>query len=129
MTYLDPSEIAKLGALPVKARLIVEGALTGLHRARQPGQARLGLAEGLLGTVVRETGGSHLLGPVADRLDAIFHLWVAVEVGGDARGPVMLLQQAPYARAGFRCSGDLPGRRGPLLFRWCRSDVSGRERA
>ncbi|MCX5748192.1 MAG: DUF58 domain-containing protein [Proteobacteria bacterium] len=30
---LDPAHIARLGSLPIKARVIVEGALSGLHRA------------------------------------------------------------------------------------------------
>lgn len=33
MPFLDPSAIAKLDCLAVRARVIVEGALTGLHRA------------------------------------------------------------------------------------------------
>jgi uncharacterized protein (DUF58 family) len=35
--YLDPRTIARLGALPIRARVIVEGALSGLHRARLHG--------------------------------------------------------------------------------------------
>lgn len=34
---LDPAQIARLGSLPIKARLIVEGALSGLHRANLHG--------------------------------------------------------------------------------------------
>lgn len=30
---LDPAQLARLGSLPIKARVIVEGALSGLHRA------------------------------------------------------------------------------------------------
>jgi uncharacterized protein (DUF58 family) len=36
---LDPTMLARLGALPVKARVIVEGALSGLHRARLHGSS------------------------------------------------------------------------------------------
>jgi uncharacterized protein (DUF58 family) len=36
---LDPVALARLGALPIKARVIVEGALTGLHRARLHGSS------------------------------------------------------------------------------------------
>jgi uncharacterized protein (DUF58 family) len=36
---LDPTVLARLGALPVKARLIVEGALSGMHRARLHGSS------------------------------------------------------------------------------------------
>jgi len=36
---LDPVALAALGALPIKARVIVEGALTGLHRARLHGSS------------------------------------------------------------------------------------------
>jgi uncharacterized protein (DUF58 family) len=35
--FLDPQTIARLGALPIRARVIVEGAMTGLHRARHHG--------------------------------------------------------------------------------------------
>jgi uncharacterized protein (DUF58 family) len=31
--HLDPAQLARLGSLPIKARVIVEGALSGLHRA------------------------------------------------------------------------------------------------
>jgi len=31
--FLDPTTIARLGAMPIRARVIVEGALSGLHRA------------------------------------------------------------------------------------------------
>jgi uncharacterized protein (DUF58 family) len=31
--YLDAAQLARLGSLPIKARVIVEGALSGLHRA------------------------------------------------------------------------------------------------
>ena len=30
---IDPVQLARLGSLPIKARVIVEGALSGLHRA------------------------------------------------------------------------------------------------
>jgi len=30
---IDPAQLARLGSLPIKARVIVEGALSGLHRA------------------------------------------------------------------------------------------------
>ena len=33
MPFLDPTTIARLGAMPIRARVIVEGALSGLHRA------------------------------------------------------------------------------------------------
>jgi uncharacterized protein (DUF58 family) len=39
MAFLDPSTIAQLETLPVKARVIVEGALSGLHRARLHGSS------------------------------------------------------------------------------------------
>ncbi len=39
MRKLDPVALARLGALPIKARVIVEGALTGLHRARLHGSS------------------------------------------------------------------------------------------
>jgi uncharacterized protein (DUF58 family) len=39
MSFLDPSAIARLGTLQLKARLIVEGALTGMHRARLHGSS------------------------------------------------------------------------------------------
>ncbi len=39
MRKLDPIALARLGALPIKARVIVEGALTGLHRARLHGSS------------------------------------------------------------------------------------------
>jgi uncharacterized protein (DUF58 family) len=37
--FLDPTAIAKLESLAVKARVIVEGALTGLHRAKLRGSS------------------------------------------------------------------------------------------
>ncbi|HTM19812.1 MAG TPA: DUF58 domain-containing protein, partial [Kofleriaceae bacterium] len=37
--FVDPGAVAKLGSLPVKARVIVEGALSGLHRARLHGSS------------------------------------------------------------------------------------------
>jgi uncharacterized protein (DUF58 family) len=37
--FLDPEAIAQLESLPVKARIVVEGALTGLHRARLHGSS------------------------------------------------------------------------------------------
>ncbi|HEV7555724.1 MAG TPA: DUF58 domain-containing protein, partial [Kofleriaceae bacterium] len=36
---LDPAAIAKLGSLTIKARVIVEGALSGLHRASVHGSS------------------------------------------------------------------------------------------
>ena len=39
MPTLDPVAIARLGALPIRARMIVEGALSGLHRARLHGSS------------------------------------------------------------------------------------------
>jgi uncharacterized protein (DUF58 family) len=39
MQFVDPAAVAKLGSLPVKARVIVEGALSGLHRARLHGSS------------------------------------------------------------------------------------------
>lgn len=36
---LDPIALARLGALPLRAKLIVEGALTGLHRAAMRGSS------------------------------------------------------------------------------------------
>ena len=30
---IDPTQLARLGSLPIKARVIVEGALSGMHRA------------------------------------------------------------------------------------------------
>ena len=36
---IDPVVLARLGALPVKARLVVEGALSGMHRARLHGSS------------------------------------------------------------------------------------------
>ncbi len=34
---IDPAQLARLGSLPIKARVIVEGALSGMHRARVHG--------------------------------------------------------------------------------------------
>lgn len=39
MSFLDPSTLAQIGNLPVRARIIVEGALTGMHRARLRGSS------------------------------------------------------------------------------------------
>jgi uncharacterized protein (DUF58 family) len=39
VSVVDPVTIAKLDSLPLKARVIVEGALTGLHRARHHGSS------------------------------------------------------------------------------------------
>ena len=39
MPPLDPIALARLGSLPIKARVIVEGALTGLHRSRLHGSS------------------------------------------------------------------------------------------
>jgi uncharacterized protein (DUF58 family) len=36
---LDPAQLARLGSLPIKARVIVEGALSGLHRASMHGSS------------------------------------------------------------------------------------------
>jgi len=36
---LDPGQLARLGSLPIKARVIVEGALSGLHRASMHGSS------------------------------------------------------------------------------------------
>ena len=39
MAFLDPARVAQMGSLPLKARIIVEGALSGLHRARLHGSS------------------------------------------------------------------------------------------
>lgn len=39
MEFLDPSALARLETLQLKARVVVEGALTGLHRARLHGSS------------------------------------------------------------------------------------------
>src|SRR5689334_22184114 len=39
MGFLDPNVLARLGPLPVKARIIVEGALSGMHRASHHGSS------------------------------------------------------------------------------------------
>jgi uncharacterized protein (DUF58 family) len=39
MPGIDPKQLARLGSLPVKARVIVEGALSGLHRASMHGSS------------------------------------------------------------------------------------------
>ena len=36
---VDPIQLARLGSLPIKARVIVEGALSGMHRARLHGSS------------------------------------------------------------------------------------------
>src|SRR6185436_11841099 len=36
---IDPAQLARLGTLPIKARVIVEGALSGLHRANVHGSS------------------------------------------------------------------------------------------
>ncbi|MBV8757807.1 MAG: DUF58 domain-containing protein [Deltaproteobacteria bacterium] len=36
---IDPAQLARLGSLPIKARVIVEGALSGLHRAAMHGSS------------------------------------------------------------------------------------------
>ncbi|MBA3454835.1 MAG: DUF58 domain-containing protein, partial [Deltaproteobacteria bacterium] len=36
---VDPVQLARLGSLPIKARVIVEGALSGMHRARMHGSS------------------------------------------------------------------------------------------
>jgi uncharacterized protein (DUF58 family) len=37
--HLDPAQLARLGSLPIRARVIVEGALSGLHRAAVHGSS------------------------------------------------------------------------------------------
>jgi uncharacterized protein (DUF58 family) len=37
--FLDPAALARLGSLPLRAKVIVEGALTGLHRAAMRGSS------------------------------------------------------------------------------------------
>ena len=37
--YIDPAQLARLGSLPIQARVIVEGALSGLHRAAVHGSS------------------------------------------------------------------------------------------
>jgi uncharacterized protein (DUF58 family) len=39
VAFLDPQAVAALGTMPLRARVIVEGALTGLHRARLHGSS------------------------------------------------------------------------------------------
>jgi uncharacterized protein (DUF58 family) len=39
VSFLDPTVVAKLGAMPLRARIIVEGALSGMHRARLHGSS------------------------------------------------------------------------------------------
>src|SRR5579872_3202297 len=39
LSRLDPVQLARLGSLPIKARVIVEGALSGLHRAAVHGSS------------------------------------------------------------------------------------------
>lgn len=39
MPFLDPTLVARLGALPIRARVIVEGAVSGMHRARLHGSS------------------------------------------------------------------------------------------
>ena len=36
---IDPAQLARLGSLPIKARVIVEGALSGMHRASVHGSS------------------------------------------------------------------------------------------
>src|SRR5574338_855979 len=36
---IDPAQLSRLGSLPIKARVIVEGALSGLHRASVHGSS------------------------------------------------------------------------------------------
>src|SRR3970282_2052262 len=36
---MDPAHLSRLGSLPIKARVIVEGALSGLHRASVHGSS------------------------------------------------------------------------------------------
>jgi uncharacterized protein (DUF58 family) len=37
--HIDPAQLARLGSLPIQARVIVEGALSGLHRAQMHGSS------------------------------------------------------------------------------------------
>jgi len=37
--WIDPAQLARLGSLPIQARVIVEGALSGLHRASVHGSS------------------------------------------------------------------------------------------
>jgi uncharacterized protein (DUF58 family) len=39
ISRIDPAQLARLGSLPIKARVIVEGALSGLHRASMHGSS------------------------------------------------------------------------------------------
>jgi len=39
VSFVDPKAIARLESLPIKAQVIVEGALTGLHRSRHHGSS------------------------------------------------------------------------------------------
>src|SRR6266446_8066793 len=39
MKHIDPAQLARLGSLPIRARVIVEGALSGLHRAAMHGSS------------------------------------------------------------------------------------------
>lgn len=39
MEGIDPAQLARFGSLPIKARVIVEGALSGLHRASVHGSS------------------------------------------------------------------------------------------
>src|SRR3954464_3474509 len=36
---IDPAQLARLGTLPIKARVIVQGALSGMHRASLHGSS------------------------------------------------------------------------------------------
>ncbi|WP_428267613.1 DUF58 domain-containing protein [Haliangium sp.] len=39
MPFLDPSALAQIDGMPLRARIVVEGALTGMHRARLRGSS------------------------------------------------------------------------------------------
>jgi uncharacterized protein (DUF58 family) len=39
MSFLDPSALAQIGNMSIRARIVVEGALTGMHRARLRGSS------------------------------------------------------------------------------------------
>ena len=39
MSFLDPSALAQVSGMPLRARIVVEGALTGMHRARLRGSS------------------------------------------------------------------------------------------
>ncbi len=39
MSFLDPTVLAQIGNMPLRAKIVVEGALTGMHRARLRGSS------------------------------------------------------------------------------------------